>query len=261
MLVAAAAALCACVPYQGAEPPPDFSPRPVTEGPFSPLDPGAAQLESLHFLVRAYGAETARRLSDSAEASYNRVMVDTDLFSFRPRELYRIVVYGSQDEYRRKTGLPEWSGGVSIGNAIYTYLSPQVDRTIAHEMTHLIFFEFMHRADAELRWLNEGLAVYQEAKAIGARPSDGSVRRPPIPMSEMTRLAPADERGYTVDAWYAQATSMVRFMLERGGRLGFSRFLAALKDRQPIDAAIGASFPGAWRDLADFEQQWQRTLL
>jgi len=73
-------------------------------------------------------------------------------------------------------------------------------------------------------------------------------------------LAPASERGYSVSAWYAQAESMVRHMIERGGRLGFSEFLAQLRENKGFDQAIQAAYSGVWRDLADFERSWQRSL-
>lgn len=262
-----ASALAACVPYPGTLPP-DDSRTTIVQGPFALLDPGASQLESLHFMVRAYGGDAARHVSDKAEEAYNRIMIDTDLFSFKPRGLYEIVVYGTEDEYRKKTGQPSWSGGVSVGNAIYSYWGPGLDRTVAHEMTHLIFYEYMGRVNLDHRWVNEGLAVYEESKT-GGDPRAGSdifsavrgrLRQQPIPMDQMIHLIPATEREYTVSAWYAQAESMVRLMIERGGKIGFSQFLAALREGKGFDESIAGSFPGVWRGLSDFEQSWLRSL-
>ncbi|MBI4377349.1 MAG: hypothetical protein HY549_12990 [Elusimicrobia bacterium] len=269
VVVAAALALAACVPHPN---PPSVEPAPrlppITGGPFQGLDPGASQADSLHFRVYAYGPDVARQVADEAEAAYSRIMVDTDLFSFRPRELYHIYVYGSPDEFRKKTGQPNWSGGLSIGNSIYSYYGPSLIPTIAHEMTHLIFYEFMGGVNLSHRWINEGLAVYQENKAVGilAGRSDifaavrGQVRRAPLPMAQMINLVPSNEREYMVNTWYAQAESMVRFMIERGGRIGFSQFLAALKDGRSANEAIGRAYPTVWRGLDDFELSWQRSL-
>lgn len=255
------------MPYPGTAPP-DDSGRPVTNAPFASLDPGAYPLDSLHFSVRAYGGENAKQVSELAEAAYNRIMVDTDLYSFRPKELYRIVVYGTQEEYRRKTAMPEWSAGVSVGNSIYAFEGPGLARTVAHEMTHLVFYEYMGRADPRHRWVNEGLAVYQEIKAEGGGRggSDifatvrGALRQQPIPMEQMVNLSPGSEQGYTVSAWYAQAESLVRYLIERGGRIGFSQFLAALKDGRDFDSALSGAFPGVWRSLADLDEDWKRHL-
>ena len=263
-----AAALAACVPLPDEIVPPDQrQPSTITQGPFGPLDAGASDQDSLHFKVSAYGPDTARQVSQIAEDAYNRIMVDTGLYSFQPRGLYRVVVYGSQEEYRRKTQQPEWSGGASVGNAIYTYYGPMLARTLNHEITHLIFFEFMGRADNDKRWVNEGLAVYEETKSAGGLQGGqadlfGSVRallrQQPLSMDQMVNLVPATEREYAVSLWYAQAESLVQFMIERGGRIGFGQFLQSLRDGRTTDVSLAAGFPGTWRDLNDLNQSWQR---
>ncbi|MBI4676017.1 MAG: hypothetical protein HY748_00355 [Elusimicrobia bacterium] len=262
-----AAWLAACVPFQGPMPSYESRPGAITTGPFEPLDPGASELDSLHFSVRAYGSEASRKAAESAEESYKRVMLDTNLYSFRPKGLYRIVVYATADEFRKKTEQPSWSGGVTVGNAIYTFHGPHLPGVIAHEMTHLVFHEYMGRADPALRWVNEGLAVHQEAMAVAGPQGTrdpfpllrDKVRQSPLSMDHMIRFVPLTEAEYQVNAWYAQAYSMVRFMIERGGRIGFSQFLAAVKDGRTLDEAVGMGFPGGWRNLAGFEAEWQRS--
>ena len=270
-LALAAASFWACVPV------PDYMTEEANRAPsfpalrkegetFARLDPGASELESLHFKTFAYGQEMARRVSDSAEAAYGRIMTDTNLYSFRPRALYQIVVYGSQNEYRNKTGQPEWSGGCSVGNAIYTFVGPQLPQTLAHEMTHLIWYEYMGRVNLDHRWVNEGLAVYEELKAAGVQRQDpfalsrGTLRQQPLTMDQLIHLVPATERERTVQLWYAQSESMVRFLIERGGRMGFSQFLASLRDGRSFDDAVATAYPGNWRTLADVEGAWQRSL-
>ena len=264
-----AAALSGCVPYpEGMALPEDATSSSIVTAPFMSLDPGASEQTSLHFKVRAYGADTARRTSEQAEACYQRIMVDTNLFSFMPSGLYQIVVFGSQDEYRRKTNQPSWSGGVSYGNAIYSFVGGQLNEIIAHEMTHLIFYEFMGRSDSVQRWVNEGLAVYEEAKAAGGSnvPVDlfgglrPLLRAQPLTMDQMIHLVPASEKEKTVSLWYAESESLVQFMIERGGRLGFSQFLQGLKDGRNFDQAIGSGFIGVWRNLSDLTQSWQTSI-
>lgn len=266
---AAALLFAACVPYPG-ELPDDGRGRSYTgimEGVYPSLDPGAQENSSLHFKVKAYGQDTVIGVSNTAEAAYTRIMTDSGLNSFLPRGLYQIVVYGTQDEYRKKTGQPEWSGGVAVGNAIYTYMSSRLEPVLSHEITHLIWFEYMGHVNPDYRWVNEGLAVYQENKAMGSRgQSDlfsglrGNMRSQPIPMDQMIHLVPATERAYEVSLWYAQSESMVRFMIERGGRIGFSQFLAALRYDKNLDQAVSEGFPGSWRTLEELNTDWKRSL-
>jgi len=268
-LASALVLFAACIPYPG-ELPDDGRGRSysgVMEGVYPGLEAGAQENSSLHFKVKAYGQDTVLAVSAQAEAAYTRIMTDTGLNSFMPRGLYQIVVYGTQDEYRKKTGQPDWSGGVAVGNAIYTYSSARVDAVLSHEVTHLIWFEYMGRVNPDHRWVNEGLAVFQENKAVGSRGQGdlfssvrGTMRSQTIPMDQMIRLVPATERAYEVSLWYAQAESMVRFMIERGGRIGFSQFLGALRYDKNLDQAVAEGFPGSWRTLEELERDWKRSL-
>ena len=268
VLLAAVAWLAACVPIDeiATGSASTLSAVRPDGAPFALLDPGAAELDSLHFKIRAYGQDAARQAADQAEASYNRIMIDTNLFSFQPRQLYQIVVYADAREYRHKTGQPEWSGGCSIGNAIYTFTGPQLAQTVAHEMAHLIWFEFMGRINLDHRWVNEGLAVYEELKAAGAQRQDpfayqrGTLRATPLTIDQLVHLVPATEREKSVALWYAQSHDMVRFFIERGGRMGFSQFLTCLRDGRSFDDAVSSSFIGQWRTLDDSYQAWQRSL-
>lgn len=255
-----------CVPVPMDHPDYDLPPRRTMEGPYESLDPGANSLESLHFGVRAYGSAATQRIADLAEASYNRIMLDTNLYSFKPSGLYQLIVYANEDEYHKKTGQPAWSAGVTVGNAIYTYESPRLAGVIAHEMTHLIFFEFMGKVAQEQRWFNEGLAVYEEEQALGRGRGElfagmaAQLRQVPLPMESMLRLTPATEKEYTVNLWYAQAYSMVGYMIDRGSRIGFSQFLQALKDGHNYDQALLRGFPNLWRTLEDFHRDWRLSL-
>lgn len=267
--LAAAVLFSACVPYPVDQLPADDRRHEygAIGGVFPGLDPGGNETQSLRFKARAYGPDNARAAADLAEKAYERIMLDTGLYSFRPRNLYELIVYGTQDEYRKKTGQPEWSGGVAVGNALYTYWSPRLEGVLSHEMTHLIWFEYMGRSNPDYRWINEGLAVYQENKASGARGQGemfsalrGNLRAQPLPMESMIRLVPATERAYEVSLWYAQAESMVRFMIERGGRIGFSQLLASLRDSKTLDRAVADGFPGQWNSLAELETDWKRSM-
>jgi hypothetical protein len=238
----------------------------LVEGAYPGLDPGASDVQSLHFKVNAYGPTVAQATADDCEAAYTRIMTDTGLYSFSPRGTYTIVVYGSQDEYRKKTGQPDWSAGVTVGNAIYTYYSPVLNGILSHEMTHLIWFEYMNgRLVDQQRWVNEGLAVYEEAKARNrGYELFGSMlpilRGGAIPIDQLQNMAPNTERSYDASVWYAESESMIRYMIERGGRIGFGQFLTALQTGQNFDQAIYSSFPGKWTSLSNFESDWKASL-
>ena len=245
----------------------------IVRAPFGTLDAGASKVDSLHFSVHAYGDSSANQISAAAETDYNNIMQDTNLYSFMPQNgLYQVYIYRDQSEYLKKTGQPGWSGGVAFGNAIYTYMGEQLYETLAHEMTHVIFYEYMRYPGGEMppqqRWVNEGLAVYEEEKAAAGgtglvdlfptvRPT---MIQQPIPMDQMMNLAPATEKARTVSIWYCEAESLVQFMIEHGGRVGFSQFLSSLQKGQGFDQAVAAGFPGVWGGISNLYSAWRASL-
>ncbi|MGD9643940.1 MAG: hypothetical protein AB7V08_14545 [Elusimicrobiales bacterium] len=255
--------LAACVDVPtGASPAAPLS-QPV-EAPYRDLDPGYKTQETAHFVVKAYSSPTAAYYAGLCEENYTRVMQDLGLYSFVPARPYNITVYRDAPEFHAKTGQPDWSGGVAYGNALLIYEGDGTQAIVAHEMTHLIFNEFMGLSQpAGLRWLNEGTAVYQEtrsnpasAAAYAERVRSG-VAANPIPFSQMVNLAPQNEAQREVDRWYAQVGSVVGFMIRRGGSFNFSLFLGRLRDGSSVDKALEAAYGGLWNDLAAVERAWK----
>ena len=255
---------CGCVPLPEGTlariPPPVEQ---TTESPYTGLEPGHKTTESAHFLIKAYTSETSAVISRTCEAAYNRVMGDVGLYSFAPAKPYNIVVYRDAEEYRKKTGQPNWSGGISYGNAILVYESQRAAAVLAHEMTHLIFSEFMGPANSpDKRWINEGLAVYEETRAdisskvVYDQRVVNLVRPNPIPFSQMINLAPQKEQDAMVERWYAQVYSVIYLMIGRGGTLGFSIFITKLKAGFGLDAAATEAFPNLWKNPGDLEKAW-----
>ncbi len=256
--------LCACVDLPpGTVPGAGNAVAPV-QSPFKGLDPGYKTEETAHFKVDAYTSEDASLYAQECEQDYTRIMQDLGLYSFVPAEPYNVVMYRDAAEYHSKTGQPDWSGGATYGNALLLYESPTLTPIMAHEMTHLIFNDFMGLSQAsQLRWINEGAAVYEETRAD---PSDAAqyqarvnttVAPNPIPFSQMVNLAPQDESQQNVDRWYAQVGSVVGFMIRQGGSFNFSVFLTKLRSGESVDTAISETYGTMWHKLSDVENAWK----
>ncbi|OGS02829.1 MAG: hypothetical protein A3G41_00895 [Elusimicrobia bacterium RIFCSPLOWO2_12_FULL_59_9] len=238
----------------------------ITSYQYPELDAGGHEQQGLHFIVKGYDLERIKAVTELVEGFYNRIMQDTGLYSFKPAGLYPIILYASREEYLKKTRQPEWSRGLSMGNAIFTYDGDHLRGVLAHEITHLIFHEYMGGASGELRWVNEGLAVYEEIQAENSpevlRAWRGAVKaayQNVIPFQDMVILIPASEKERTVNTWYAQVGSVVSFMVETGGRFSFSIFLKELRRGQPLPQALQDGFAGKWRNLSDLEYGWHST--
>jgi hypothetical protein len=259
-------ALCACVDVPtGALPADATAVKQPVEIPYKDLDPGYKSQETAHFSLKAYTTAGASAYSAMCEDDYNRIMQDLGLYSFVPAKPYNVVVYKDSAEYHTKTGQPDWSGGATYGNALLLYEGDGLKGTTAHEMTHLVFNEFMglsQASSADLRWLNEGVAVYEECRSNQASAAAYAVRLAnsvvsnPIPFSQMINLAPQNESQQNVDRWYAQVWSVAGFMITQGGSFNFSIFLGKLRDGMAMDAAIAATYNNGWKKLSDVESQW-----
>jgi hypothetical protein len=265
LVLLSAAALGSCVPYPDAPVEEDRASYagPPISGAYPGLGEGATDVASPHFKLTAYGS-AAQPLSDAAEAGYLQLMNDSGLGTFTPKIPYKVVVYGSQDEYHKKTGQPDWTIGVLVDETIYTYYSERTEAVLSHLMTHEVILEFMGgRVSDQQRWILEGLATYEEFKTEGRKPYatfNAMLGTQPIPLDQLENMPPADERGYDSALWYGEANGLVRWMLERGGRINFSSFLAAVRDGQNFDQAVVTAFPGLWHGLADPLGEWQRSL-
>lgn len=238
------------------------------QAPYGDLDPGSKTVETSRFLVRAYSNEVAQAYATFCEDSYTRLMSDLGLYSFAPSAPYNIVVYAGKEEYLAKARQAEWSGGVAYGNAIYVYENDAARGVIAHEIAHLVFKEFMGGTDySQLTWLNEGIAVHAEKAALPASADAYAARvaslvRPsPLSFTALASMPPsAAQTGAAVEKWYAQAGSLVTFMIRAGGNFNFYLFLRKLKEGLPVDSAVGEAFAGAWRDMSDVEAAWRASL-
>lgn len=258
---------CACVdvPRDGA--PAAALSQPV-ESPYQGLDPGYKTEETAHFAVQAYSSSSAALYAALCEENYTRIMQDLGLYSFVPARPYNVVIYKDAPEYHKKTGQPDWSGGSAYGNALLLYEGEGLNAIVAHEMTHLVFNEFMGLSQAaSLRWLNEGVAVYEEtrsnqasAAAYAARVREG-VAPNPIPFSQMVNLVPQSEVQREVDRWYAQVNSVAGFLIRQGGSFSFSIFLGKLRDGSAVDLALANTYAGLWKNLDDVEKAWKLELL
>ncbi len=254
---------CACVDIPTEGSPAAALAQPV-ESPYQGLDPGYKTEETAHFAVKAYSSSSALLNAGLLEENYTRIMQDLGLYSFVPARPYNVVIYRDADEYHTKTGQPGWSGGAAYGNALLLFEGEGLKATIGHEMTHLIFNEFMGLSQSgALRWLNEGVAVYEESRSNQAsavfyedRVRSG-VAPYPIPFSQMINLVPQSESQRNVDRWYAQAGSVAGFLIKQGGSFSFSIFIGKLRDGATVDRALEDTYSGLWKNLPELEKAWK----
>jgi hypothetical protein len=111
-----------------------------------------------YFAVLAHSPEVASKACGIAERLYPSILAELGFSAPTDGSLYPMEIHDDRAEYRRRTHSPEWSEGHAYWNLIRTFNSWRLDRTLAHEITHLVLTENLRFNAPEFNWLGEGLA-------------------------------------------------------------------------------------------------------
>lgn len=225
--------------------------------------PDYTYAESAHFILNSPSPDYARIYLDLAEKYYYSVMMDTNLFSFVQTEPYRVIIHHDKKSFIDKTGSPEWSGGFVSSNTIETYVSSNTNCVLAHEITHLIMNEYLNIYSSMNRWLEEGLATYEERKACFEVDNEytdifkSKVIPSPYPFSVMIDMnLEKTDTNDNVKKFYAQSSDIVKFMIEKEGPFKFYIFLDSIKKGFILDDALKNAYPQSFSSIYDLERLW-----
>ena len=193
-----------------------------------------------------YGPDFGRELTRKLPAICGRVAANLGCKAAGP---YTIRVLRTRKEFIAATG-NKFGDGYSSGNCLWTYHGAPgiLDNVIPHELAHAILRQAVGNTP---RWLNEGLAVRQEA-AAGAY---WRIIRETTPMP-ITRLLDDKFRPAGKDdnnRFYASAYSFVDMLIRDGGISKIHRLIGALKAASPEKA-----FKEVYglRSLREVESKW-----
>lgn len=176
----------------------------------------------------------------------------------------KIYIFPTKESYLRSTNQPEWSGGAAdIQNrAIYSYKQSKnfLTSLLPHELTHLIFRDFVGFTGTIPLWLDEGLAQFEEKeKILDLREKVKQIveQKKQIPLAQLMVL---DIRGSKetrfVALFYAQASMLVGYLIEEHGSDKFTHFCRQLRDGKTIEEALTFAYPGKFRTIEALEASW-----
>ena len=178
----------------------------------------------------------------------------------------KIYIFDDQSHYINSQN-PSWSHGVAStpDKVIRTFptASGFFDTTLPHELGHIIFREFLGEGIAIPLWLEEGVAMYQEkSKRWGANKTVQEALRDGrfIPLRELsvTELSnTADKR--LVELFYAEAASIVYYLITELGEFRFTDFCRELKEGKLFDEAIHRAYI-RFNNLDDLNKAWVKYL-
>ncbi len=175
----------------------------------------------------------------------------------------KIYIYSDKQDYIESARQAHWSSAsvMSRSKVIRTYPSAYgfFDTTLPHELGHIIFREFIGMKARIPLWLEEGVAMYQEkAKRWGV---NNDVRAAledqtfiPVPELNHVRLTSGTDRS-TVDLFYAEAASLVYYLITEFGQHRFVRFCRKLERGTPFLTALTRTYI-RFDDLEDLNRSW-----
>ncbi|HTL48646.1 MAG TPA: peptidase MA family metallohydrolase [Verrucomicrobiae bacterium] len=176
----------------------------------------------------------------------------------------KIYVYGSREHYLGETGQAAWSNGAAVleRRMILSFQEAPgfLDSVLPHELAHLIFRDFVGGKGRIPLWLDEGVAMAQEKdkrKEFDVWIAKMIAEKKWIPMETFMKVGNLQETpGDEAVMFYAQAQSVVRFLLEGYGSERFAGFCRSLRDGDTPQDALAKNYPQDFPTLQAFEGKW-----
>jgi hypothetical protein len=250
------------------------------------------QLENDHSIVYFLQDETfAHQVSDKAELYYKQIADDlgyarnSNFWTWDNR--VKIYIYPDRDSYSKAANMPAWSEGMADYThrqiICYAWHEGFLDGLLPHEMTHLIFRDFVGFKGQVPVWLDEGVAQWEEplkreqVKAISKYllnngtllcvedmvnldirrvQSNSIVHIHSILDKDQKRQFLSLNSDDLVRTYYIEAVSLVEFLIKQYGADNFTEFCRKLRDGKSFDEALGFAYPQNITSVDDLEKEW-----
>lgn len=227
-------------------------------------------IKSEHFLVYYFGESSfAQEVSGAAERYYRSITSDLGYDRFdgfwQWDNRAKIFIYNTADDFKKTARLgTEWAGGIANYGSkeiiSYRWSAGFIESLLPHEIAHLIFREFVGPSGAVPRWLDEGVAQFEEPhkKEEAAKIVTEMIQtKTTIPLARLNQIDVRSEGSSdSARQYYAQSLSLVSYLIERYGGQRLTQLCRDLRDGKNLDMALHSAYSGQIRNLADLEDQW-----
>ena len=176
----------------------------------------------------------------------------------------RIVIFDDFQDYKNKTFFPSWSqAGVDCQQRII-YLHKDIDieyflsNSLPHEMSHLIFREFMGKVNLPL-FLEEGVATQQEenSQIYKSIVNNMIIQESYLPFERLVSIqTPSELSNKEAVYFYAQSFSVIYFLIRNYGKAKFVEFCSLLRDGVRWDKALQRIYK--INSLKELKDEWRR---
>ncbi len=230
--------------------------------------------KSRHFIVHYLDNDSrfARTVAHKAEEEYRRISTDLGFKKFDNYWTWgnraKIYIYKTKRQFTLETKAPPWASGKAEykGRKIYTCRdsSDFIDSILPHEMTHLVFRDFMgFEGDIPL-WLDEGVAEWEEKNnrtVLENIVRDLMKKNGITPLRNLTIMDVRKEKNpRKAVEFYAQSASLVGFMIKTYGSAKFRKFCGQLRDGKAFNNALRFTYPEKVRTIEELEARWKESI-
>jgi len=237
---------------------------PVNESLPSPM----AKRETFHFVIHCNDEKLTDEIALKVEQYY---VIPTDLGldegNFWMKDKVHIYIYDTPQEYFQVTGRDSWTSGYSKfkRRSIYAYkdIDHLIDAVIPHELTHLVFANFMEFSDNYPKWLTEGLAMYEETKYCKAylnnyqKILNQMKQGKYFSVDALTKINISGEKNIElIHFWYVESLSLITYLIDGYGRGRLYTFCKNLKEGMELNKAIENAYSPEIKNLPELTGLW-----
>jgi len=229
--------------------------------------------KSAHFIVyyKNAPAKFIDTLISKAEDYYSDI---ADNLGFKRYQYWlwenraKIYIHDDAQEYQAATGGPAWSYGHATpkDKVIHSFPTEKMffDTILPHELGHIIFREFVGFNNETIPlWLDEGVACYQEELK---RPSAKRIVKEAIKNGNFINLEDlsrfkirAKEDNETVKIFYAEAISIVAYLIKEFGEDRFVFFCRKLRDQGNFEDSLLSAY--RFKSIRALDIGWQEYIM
>ena len=233
------------------------------------------ELKGDHFIVyhQQSDEQFANQVLRKAEIYYKQISSDlgyqrySNFWQWDNR--VKIYIYPTKDEFLKATGQNVWSHGVASYKAkeikSYEWGEGFLEALLPHEITHLIFRDYVGFEGEIPIWLDEGVAQWEEPakRAIvrsvmkSALESGRALSLRELTQTDVRKVTDADRALH----FYIQAASLIDFLVRKFGADNFIAFCRQLRDGKTLDEALSFTYQTTMRDLTQMEEKWKNFIL